>query len=96
MPRERGSAAASLPDIQSDSRTGERMNNKEADRLEIETGCKPIEFDCKSLFVFFEPQYKKRIVIAGIHGMTDINYDMAIALADNLREIAEMYLEGKE
>jgi len=72
------------------------MNNKEADRLSLETGCMPIEFDCESLFVFFEPQYKKRIVIAGIHGTTDINYEMAIALADNLRGIAEMYLEGKD
>lgn len=70
------------------------MKSKEADRLEIETGCKPIEFEgCDGLYVFFEPHYKKRIVIAGIHGTTDINYDMAIALADNLREIAEMYLE---
>jgi hypothetical protein len=31
------------------------MNNKEADRLSLETGCMPIEFDCESLFVFFEP-----------------------------------------
>jgi hypothetical protein len=69
------------------------MIAKDAERLEVETGCKPIEFDCKWLYVFFEPRYKKRIVIAGIHGMTDINYSMAIALADNLREIAEMYLE---
>ena len=69
------------------------MRNKEADRLSLETGCMPIEFDCEGLYVFFEPQYKKRIVIAGIHGMTDIDYKMAIALADNLREIAEMYLE---
>jgi hypothetical protein len=69
------------------------VKSKEADRLEIETGCKPIEFDCEGLYVFFEPHYKKRIVIAGINGTTDINYDMAIALADNLRGIAEMYLE---
>ena len=72
------------------------MNNKEADRLSLETGCMPIEFDCELLFVFFEPHYKKRIVIAGIHGMTDIDYKMAITLADNLRGIAEMYLEGKD
>jgi len=72
------------------------MQNREADRLSLETGCMPIEFKAEGLFVFFEPQYKKRIVIAGIHGKTDINYDMAIALADNLREIAEMYLEGKD
>ena len=70
------------------------MNNKEADRLSLVTGCMPIEFDCESLFVFFEPNYRKRIVIAGIHGATDINYDMAIALANNLREIAEVYLDG--
>ena len=72
------------------------MNNKEADRLSLATGCMPIEFDCESLFVFFEPQYKKRIVIAGIHGMTDINYDMAIALANGLSDCAEMYLEKTE
>jgi len=71
------------------------MGNREADRLSLETGCMPIEFDCEGLFVFFEPKYKKRIVIAGIHGTTDINYDMAIALADQLRDIAETYLEGK-
>ena len=70
------------------------MRNKEADRLSLETGCMPIEFDCEGLFVFFEPHYKKRIVIAGIHGMTDINYDMAIALANGLRDCAEMYLEA--
>ena len=69
------------------------MKNKTADRLELETGCKPIEFDCEGLFVFFEPQYKKRIVIAGIHGATDINYNMAIELADSLRDLARMYLE---
>lgn len=72
------------------------MSEKEAERLSLLTGCLPIESGCHRLQIFFEPQYKKRIVIAGIHGMTDINYDMAIALADNLREIAEMYLEGKE
>ena len=72
------------------------MRNKEAERLSLETGCMPIEFDCESLFVFFEPKYKKRIVIAGIRGMTDIDYKMAITLADNLRGIAEMYLEGKD
>ena len=44
------------------------MRNKEADRLSLETGCMPIEFKTDGLFVFFEPQYKKRIVIAGIHG----------------------------
>lgn len=70
------------------------MQNKEADRLSLETGCMPIEFDCEGLFVFFDPQYKKRIVIAGIHGMTDINYEMAIALANGLRDCAEMYLEA--
>ena len=64
--------------------------------INSEIGVREIESDCEGLYVFFEPQYKKRIVIAGIHGTTDINYDMAIALADNLREIAEMYLEGKE
>jgi len=69
------------------------MGSKEADRLSLETGCMPIEFDCEGLYVFFEPQYKKRIVIAGIHGTTDINYDMAIALANGLRDCAEMYLE---
>ena len=71
------------------------MNNKTVDDLSLKTGCMPIEFDCEGLFVFFEPNYKKRIVIAGIHGTTDINHDMAIALADNLRGIAEMYLEDK-
>lgn len=69
------------------------MNYKEIEKLELETGCKAVEFDgCDGLYVFFEPQYRKRIVIAGIHGATDLNYDMAIALADNLRGIAEMYL----
>ena len=69
------------------------LNNKTVDDLSLKTGCMPIEFDCGGLYVFFEPGYKKRIVIAGLHGATDINYNMAIALADNLREIAEMYLE---
>lgn len=69
------------------------MRNKEADRLELTTGCKPIEFDgVDGLYVFFEPNYSKRIVIAGIHGKTDIDYKMAIALADNLRGLAETYL----
>jgi hypothetical protein len=72
------------------------MSEKEADRLSLLTGCLPIEIGCEGLQIFFEPHYKKRIVIAGIHGTTDINYDMAIALADNLRGIAEMYLEGKD
>ena len=69
------------------------MNNKEAERLSLLTGCLPIETGCEGLQIFFEPHYNKRIAICGIHGKTDINYDMAIALADNLREIAEMYLE---
>ena len=71
------------------------MTDKEAELLSLKTGCLPIELDCGGLYVFFEPQYKKRIVIAGIHGTTDINYNMAIALSDSLRSIAEMYLEEK-
>jgi len=69
------------------------MNNKEADRLEIVTGCKAMELGVEGLFAFFEPYYTKRIVIAGIHGKTDLNREMALALADNLREIAETYME---
>lgn len=42
------------------------------------------------------PQYKKRIVIAGIHGATDINYEMAMELSKHLKSLAEMYLEAKE
>jgi hypothetical protein len=73
------------------------MNGKTADLLELTTGCKPIEFDgVDGLYVFFEPNYSKRIVIAGIHGKTDIDYKMAIALADNLRGLAETYLEEKQ
>lgn len=69
------------------------MNNKEADRLEFETGCKAIEFDgVDGLFAFFEPNYTRRIVIAGIHGKTDLDKKMALALADNLRDLAEMYM----
>ena len=72
------------------------MGNKEADRLSLATGCMPIEFDCESLFVFFEPNYHKRIVIAGIHGATDINYEMAMELSKHLKSLAEMYLEAKD
>ena len=72
------------------------MNYKQIEQRELKTGCKAIEIDgVDGLYVFFEPGYKKRIAIAGISGTTDINYDMAIALADNLRGIAEMYLEEK-
>ena len=70
------------------------MGNKEADRLALETGCMPMEFDeAEGLYVFFEPTYTKRVVIAGIHGTTDLNYAMCLALADHLRGIAEMYLK---
>lgn len=70
------------------------MNNKEANRLELETGCKPIEFDgVDGLFAFFEPGYKKHIVIAGECGKTKVNAKQVLALADGLREIAETYME---
>lgn len=70
------------------------MNDKEADYLEKKTGCKPVEFDgVEGLYAFFEPGYTKRIVIAGIHGKTDLSFEMAIALSDQLRGIAEMYME---
>ena len=72
------------------------MSEKEADRLSLLTGCLPIETGCEGLQIFFEPRYSKRIAICGIHGKTDIDYKMAIALAENLRGIAEMYLEGKD
>ena len=32
-------------------------------------------------------------VIAGIHGATDINYEMAMELSKHLKSLAEMYLE---
>lgn len=68
------------------------MGEKYADRLELETGCMSISFDAPGLFVFFEPGYKKRIAIAGIHGITDINKEQALALADGLKSIAEEYM----
>ena len=69
------------------------MTEKEMERLSKLTGCMPIETGCDGLGIFFEPRYNKRIAICGIHGKTDIDYKMAIALANNLREIAEVYLE---
>lgn len=68
------------------------MNNKTADLLSLETGCLPIEFDCDGLYVFFEPEYTKKIAIAGIKGITQINRDQALALADGLRDIVQMYM----
>jgi len=67
------------------------MSEKEAERLSLLTGCLPIETGCEGLRIFFEPRYNKRIATCGIHGKTDIDYKMAIALSDNLRGIAEMY-----
>ena len=72
------------------------MGIREIIALEKKTGCLPIDLGVDGLAVFFEPQYKQRIVIAGIHGKTDVTYDMAIALADGLRDIAETYLEVKK
>ena len=70
------------------------MTEKEIERLSKKTGCMPIETGCDGLGIFFEPRYNKRIAICGIHGKTDINYEMAIALSENLRSIAEMYLKA--
>lgn len=72
------------------------MSEKEAERQSLLTGCLPIETGCDGLQIFFEPNYTKRIAICGIHGKTDVDYKMAIALAENLRGIAEMYLEAKD
>ena len=69
------------------------MNNKIADRLELETGCCAIEFDAEGLFVFYEPEYTQKIAIAGIKGVTQINKQQALALADGLRGIVEMYMK---
>jgi hypothetical protein len=69
------------------------MNNKEADRLELATGTCAIEFAAEGLFVFYEPQYAKRIAIAGLRGVTLVNKAQALELANGLREIVEMYME---
>lgn len=70
------------------------MDRKTAEKLELDTGCKSMEFDgADGLFVFFEPRYKKRIAVAGTHGMTDLTAKQALALADGLRDIVSTYME---
>ena len=70
------------------------MGIKEAEKMEIETGCKAIEFEgCEGLFVFFEPYYCKHIAIAGAKGVTKINRQQALTLASELRNIAETYMQ---
>lgn len=72
------------------------MNYKDIDRLELETGCKAIEFDgADGLYVFFDPDNKKSIVIVGEKGRTKINRAQALALANELKGIVEMYMEEK-
>lgn len=72
------------------------MNYKDIERIEQETGCKTIELEgADGLYVFFEPYNPRHIVIAGEKGKTKINRAQALALANELRDIAEMYLEEK-
>ena len=70
------------------------MNAKEAEKLEIETGCKSMEFDgCDGLYVFFEPYYCKHIVIAGAQGKTKVNREQVLTLARELQNIADVYMQ---
>ena len=69
------------------------MNYKEIEKLELETGCKAVEFDgCDGLYVFFEPYYSKHIVIAGVQGKTKVNRQQVLTLAKELQNIADMYM----
>ena len=69
------------------------MSEKEIDRYERETDNKAIDIDCDGIAVWFNPDDKEHLVIAGEKGKTKINYAMCLALADHLRGIAEMYLK---
>lgn len=74
------------------------MNNKTAERLELETGCKSIEFNTDGLFVFFEPGRTDGIVICGIDGRAYIGKEKIIEVSRSLRyytDLKKFKLKGK-
>ena len=63
------------------------MNYKQIERIEIETGCKAIEFDdVDGLYVFFNPKIKHGLTIAGISGDAFFDKGMAKRLPDMLKD----------
>ena len=67
------------------------MNYKQLKRVEVETGCKAIEFDrADGLYVFFNPDIKHGITIAGISGDAFFDTGMAKRLPAMLKRYAKM------
>jgi len=75
------------------------MNYKQIEKIELETGCKAIEFDgVDGLYVFFNPNIKHGITIAGISGNAFFDAGMAKRLPAMLTGYANMKkfeLKGK-
>lgn len=75
------------------------MNCKQIERIEIETGCKAIEFDnVDGLYVFFNPKIKHGLTIAGISGDAFFDTGMAKRLPDMLKDylnVRKFELKGK-
>ena len=75
------------------------MNYKQIEKIELETGCKTIEFDqVDGLYVFFNPEIKHGITIAGISGDAFFDAGMAKRLPDMLTGYTSMKkfeLKGK-
>lgn len=75
------------------------MNYKQIEKIELQTGCKTIEFDgVDGLYVFFNPNIKHGITIAGISGDAFFDTGTARRLPDMLTEYTSMKkfeLKGK-
>ena len=66
------------------------MNCKQIERIELETGCKAIEFDgVDGLYVFFNPNIKHGLTIAGISGDAFFDTEMAMRLPNMLKDYTE-------
>jgi len=76
------------------------MNYKQIERIELETGCKTIEFDgVDGLYVLFNPNIKHGITISGISGFAFFDAGMAKRLPAILKGYVDMKkfeLKGKE
>jgi len=75
------------------------MNYKQIEQIELKTGCRAIEFDgADGLYVFFNPQIKHGLTIAGTSGNAFFDKDMAKQLPSmlkNYENVRRFELKGK-
>lgn len=75
------------------------MNYKQIQQIELQTGCRAIEFDgADGLYVFFNPEFKHGLTIAGISGDAFFDKEMVRRLPSmlkNCENVRKFELKGK-